>query len=510
MQLTIAHWVYLVGVLAILGVMIARQNVVIPAVLATFLTAALFSGSVVKGVTVLFTANLVAASELFSIFLIIALMVALLNALRDAKADMLLVRPFQSVMWNGHISYWVLVGITYVLSLFFWPTPVVPLLGAVLFPAAIRAGLPPIGVGAAVAIAGQGMALSSDYVIRFQPGLSAKASGAPMEQIANQGLVLSLITGGIALILAYLAIRRQIAAPNPQLLTAWEHREASLAGKAGEQPVTGTLAIPEGELAAVDADVRATVPARSAAHAHAHAGAQRPALARFFATVVPIVFAVVVVYMLLGQFTTLVPTIRGGDAAALIGGSGLALLILITILKEPRTCLGACGDYITEGLVFAFKVMGVVLPIAGFFFLGNEELSTKILGMPAGQTAPGFFFDIIQAGQSFIPQSKIFVSFGVLIVGALTGLDGSGSSGLPLTGALSGALGPAVGMNPSTLAAIGQMGCLWSGGGVLVPWTSLLAVAGFARVPAIELAAKCFWPVIAGLSVSTLFAALYF
>lgn len=508
MQLTIAHWVYLIGVLAILGVMIARQNVVIPAVLATFLTAALFSGSVVKGVVALFTANLVAASELFSIFLIIALMVALLNALRDARADMLLVQPFQNVMWNGHISFWVLVGVTYVLSLFFWPTPVVPLLGAILFPAAIRAGLPAIGVGAAVAIAGQGMALSSDYVIRFQPGLSAKASGAPMEQIANQGLVLSLITGGIALILAYLAIRRQIVAPNPQLLANWERREAGLAEKPDEQPVTGSLAIPEGELAAVNTTVQATVPAPCAAHAHADAS--RPALARLFATIVPIVFAVVVTYMLLGQFTTLVPTIRGGDAAALIGGSGLVLLIFITILKDPKNCLGACGDYITEGLVFAFKVMGVVLPIAGFFFLGNEELSSKILGMPAGQTAPGFFFDIIQAGQSFIPQSKIFVSFGVLIVGALTGLDGSGSSGLPLTGALSGALAPAVGMNPSTLAAIGQMGCLWSGGGVLVPWTSLLAVAGFARVPAIELAAKCFWPVILGLIVSTLFAALYF
>ena len=92
----------------------------------------------------------------------------------------------------------------------------------------------------------------------------------------------------------------------------------------------------------------------------------------------------------------------------------------------------------------------------------------------------------------------------------IAGLEGSGFSGLPLTGSLAGTLGPATGVEPATLAAIGQMGNIWSGGGTLVAWSSLIAVAGFARVSVIELARMCFLPVVAGLIVSTIAAVVIF
>jgi hypothetical protein len=65
-------------------------------------------------------------------------------------------------------------------------------------------------------------------------------------------------------------------------------------------------------------------------------------------------------------------------------------------------------------------------------------------------------------------------------------------------------------MDPSTLAAIGQMGNIWAGGGTLVAWSSLIAVAGFARVPVLSLARKCFLPVMAGLVLCTVFAILVY
>jgi hypothetical protein len=52
------------------------------------------------------------------------------------------------------------------------------------------------------------------------------------------------------------------------------------------------------------------------------------------------------------------------------------------------------------------------------------------------------------------------------------------------------------------------MGNIWSGGGTLVAWSSLIAVAGFARVPVIELARRCFIPVVTGLVLATIFAVL--
>jgi len=216
--LTAAHWMYLLGVIAIVITMILRANVVVPAILGTFLVAWSYSGSLVQGMESVFNGSLAAARELFNIFLVIALMTALLNSLKALKSDIRMVEPFRKVMANGHAAYIVLAVITYFISLFFWPTPAVPLVGAILIPAAILAGLPAMGAAMAVAIAGQGMALSSDYMIKVAPGISAKAAGIDISQVADKALLLSLITGLIALALGYLAIRKAIVKVRASLL----------------------------------------------------------------------------------------------------------------------------------------------------------------------------------------------------------------------------------------------------------------------------------------------------
>ncbi len=207
--------------------------------------------------------------------------------------------------------------------------------------------------------------------------------------------------------------------------------------------------------------------------------------------------------MMLGKFTGLVPEVVGGDAAALVGGVATALLLSATIAKDGRGSLERCADHIVDGLVFAMKAMGIVIPIAGFFFIGNADFAGKIMGLGEDAKAPAFLFDLVVRIQDAIPDSQYVVGFGVLIIGMLTGLDGSGFSGLPLTGSLSGSLGPASGVDPALLAAIGQMGCSPVCGGVLVAWSSLIAVAGFARVPVLELVRRAFLPVIAYLVVAT-------
>jgi hypothetical protein len=218
-----------------------------------------------------------------------------------------------------------------------------------------------------------------------------------------------------------------------------------------------------------------------------------------------------VLYMALGKFTHLVPELQGGSAAGLVGGvAALLVIVAVVALDGPKAALSTFGEHLVDGLVFAFRAMGVVLPIAGFFFLGNADYAARILGLEEGQSAPGLLVDIVTAGERFIPGNPLVMCFGVLLVGMAAGLEGSGFSGLPLTGSLAGALGPTVGMDPATLAAVGQMGSVWAGGGVLVAWSSLLVVAGVCRVPVIDLARKCFLPVVAGLVVATLVAALAF
>ena len=221
-ELTAASWTYLVFIILILATMVFRKNIVVPAVMGTFVVALVYSSSLVTGIAAIFNASLVAAVNLFNIFLIIALVTSMLGALQEMGADRKMVTPFRRVMRNGHMAFWTLAVVTYFISLFFWPTPAVPLIGAVLIPVAIRAGLPAMSVGLVIAIAGQGMALSSDYIIRVAPGLSAKAAGVDPNVVADRGLVLSVIVGGVALVMAYFIDLRKMRAPAPELLDVWE------------------------------------------------------------------------------------------------------------------------------------------------------------------------------------------------------------------------------------------------------------------------------------------------
>ena len=502
--LTAAHWLYLIGVVSIIVTMIFRANVLVPSIAATFLVVLAWTGSPISALGGIFGASLVAAKELFNIFLVIALMTALLNSLKDLKSDILMVKPFRLFMTNGPVSYLLLAVITYLISLFFWPTPAIPLVCAVLLPAAIAAGLPPIIGAAAIAIAGQGMALSSDYVIGVAPGISAKASGAVAAVIADRALVLSLITGFIALGLVFLLHRKSFLQASPLLLERWQEKAQLGNAEFDDEGTTHKVEIARGttheEALATGQDIQREL---------AGIGQQQRKWSKVFAVVTPVVFIAIIVLMAMPKLGFPLADLKGGAAASLVGGAAAMLMILAALAFHGRSFLDASANHITEGFVFAFRAMGSVLPIAGFFFLGASETAAAILGLPVAET-PSILFELVSGAQDWIPHSKVFVAFGLLIVGMITGIDGSGFSGLPLTGALAGALGPVSGMQPATLAAIGQMGAIWTGGGTLIAWSSLIAVAGFARVPVLELVRVLTPPVLIGLAAATLSAVALF
>ena len=501
-----AHWVYLLGVAVIVFTMILRANVVVPSVAATLLVTLTWTQNPVTALGSVFNASFTAAKELFNIFLVIALMTALLNALKTLRSDLRMVEPFRAVMKNGHAAYFVLAGITYVISLFFWPTPAVPLVSAVLLPAAIAAGLPSIAGALAIAIAGQGMALSSDYVIGVAPGISAKAAGAAVSAavVADRALVLSLITGGVALVLGYLSIRKFIIPPSNALLERWQSQSAN-GGALRKIEAEGTFDKAEIARATEQAPL---VSGAAISQELSKIEKSRVGASKFFAIVTPLAFGAVIILMGLSRLGY-GHDLKGGDAAALVGGVAAVLMSCASFATDStRKALDASADHVTEGFVFAFRAMGSVLPIAGFFFLGaGGDLAGSILGVPAAQ-APSLLFELIQAVQGWIPDNHVLVAFGVLIVGMITGIDGSGFAGLPLTGSLSGALAPTAGLAPETLAAVGQIGAVWTGGGTLIAWSSLIAVAGFARVPVLQVVNACLVPVLTGLVVSTICAVL--
>lgn len=512
-ELTAAHWVYLVGIVAILATMLARKNIIVPAVFFTMLVGIVYTGSLPAGLAAIFNATLVAAQELFNIFLIIALVTGMLGALQALGSDKRMVAPFRPVMRNGHLSFWTIAVATYTISLFFWPTPAVPLIGAVLVPVAIRAGLRPLAAGFAIAVAGQGMALSSDFVIRVAPGLSATAASADADTIANRALALSLITGGIALAIGYALEFRRMRRPDPALLAAWEGKLDRIDEFTDvDSPSTGRVEAldemarasreRESEMVSPDSDDFDTPPGVS------------PIVSKAFAVAVPLAYLALIGYLVWTLSAGADSGVSGGDAAALVGGIAAMTIFFASFAESRATFLERSAEHVVDGLVFAFKAMGVVLPIAGFFFIGNGDFSGTILGIEPNAEGvaegPSLLFDAVLSAQTYIPENGYVSALGILAIGIVAGLDGSGFSGLPLTGSLAGSLGPVVGVSPETLAAVGQMGNIWAGGGTFVAWSSLIAVAGFARVNVLELARVCFLPVMAGLITSTLLAVAIF
>ena len=101
------------------------------------------------------------------------------------------------------------------------------LLGAVLLPVAIRAGLPALGVAMAMNLFGHGIALSSDFVIQGAPKLTADAAGIPVGDVVSASIPLVITMGVVTTIVAYIFLRRDMKRGTLLLNTASKEDEDS-------------------------------------------------------------------------------------------------------------------------------------------------------------------------------------------------------------------------------------------------------------------------------------------
>src|SRR4051812_29054928 len=112
-MITLSHVMYALVTVSVIVVMLFRRGVIIPTLLGTFLIGWIYKGDMISGFKAVYNANLTAAKELFTIFLIITFMVALLASLRDLGADRRMIRPIQKLIVNGHVAFFVLAFVTY-------------------------------------------------------------------------------------------------------------------------------------------------------------------------------------------------------------------------------------------------------------------------------------------------------------------------------------------------------------------------------------------------------------
>lgn len=457
-QLTAIHYIYLLFIFIILGTMVKKRDCSLVCIIGIALISIVSTKSLPMAVMSIFNSFVYAIIELLPTILIISIIAALSKLLRYTGINRLMISPFTKLIKNDFMAFWVIGIIMMIISFFFWPSPAVALVGAVLVPVAIKAGLPAIGAAIAMNLFGHGIALSTDLIIQAAPKLTADAAGIPVNAVINASIPLIIIMGLVTTITAFIFLKRDMK--------------------------KGLI-----EDAVYDKYVEENEPINE--------GCISNKWRVFFAILVPLLFVIDVVVMILLD-------LKGGDATALIGGTVLFLLIFIAVKAYKNASLEELTNYFVSGLKFGFTVFGVVIPIAAFFYLGDSGFTT-IIGnyLPVGSL--GIVNDLGFALSKIVPLNKIFGAFTVTGIGAITGLDGSGFSGISLAGSTAQLFGASTGASVPILTVLGQFAAIWVGGGCLIPW-AIIPVSAICKVSPFEVAKRNFKPVVIGLTVTTIFA----
>lgn len=157
----------------------------------------------------------------------------------------------------------------------------------------------------------------------------------------------------------------------------------------------------------------------------------------------------------------------GVTLAALHWAYLIFILLVISFFAYKGDPLGKITQHLIEGLQFGFKVFGPVIPIAAFFYLGDSAI-VDIFGKVLPQGSNGLVNDLGVALAGIVPLNQGVGAATATIVGAITGLDGSGFSGISLVGSIARLFSVAIGSGIATLTAMGQIAAIWVGGGTWV------------------------------------------
>ncbi|MCI6736745.1 MAG: hypothetical protein MR593_01290 [Intestinibacter sp.] len=451
--MTGAHYIYILFIIVILITMIMKKDTVVPCILGIFCLGLFYTNNIAGSLGAVFNSFIVSLGELGPIILIISIMVALSKALETNHAINYMIKPFSKFIKNPTTAFFVIGIAMMLLSWFFWPTPAVALVGAIFLPVAMRAGLPAIGVAMALNLFGHGLALSTDFVIQGAPAITAGAAGIEVFDVISQGMPLYWIMAVVTISVAFWGLRKDLKKGMfREELQDVEHEEIKEFNKNAK-------------------------------------------IATFL----------VLIGFILDIVAMSVFDLKGGDASALLGGTAVFLIIIINLMNHKKKCFDVTCENIIEGFVFGIKIFAAIIPIAAFFYMGEVAPITSVLGEVLPANSQGLLSDIGVALSNTIPLNRFAVCSIQTVVGAITGLDGSGFSGISLVGSLANVFGTAIDGSVGALCALGQIAGIWTGGGCLVPW-GLISAAAICGVSPIELAKRNFKPIIIGFVVTTIAA----
>ncbi|MBZ9635379.1 TRAP transporter large permease subunit [Clostridium sp. FP1] len=450
-NLSTIHYAYIIIIVIIIVIITLKKDVILPCVLGIGIIGYIFTGDVLEALQIIYKAIVVSGKEFIEVVVLIALVNAMSSALTDIGSDEIIIKPLKKLMINKTMSFFVL-GITMTMvSLFIWPTPAVVFIGALMVPVAVKSGVPPVWAAVVLCIFGNGVALSSDFILQVAPSITAKTAnlasplGIIKDCIPFWG-VMSIVT----ITTAFILMRKD---------------------KSTEIVVNDKITETKGLV-------------------------QKQSIGpKVIAIATPLAFIIDIIFITrLGLI--------GSESTALIGGTAAIIMIISSIVHtDIKTSLGEVTKYVKSGFTFGISIFAPIIIIGAFFFLGSENTATAILG----NGASGILTDIGIYAASKVPLSKYSVIGIQTAVSTLLGLSGSGFAGLPLVGTLANTFSTAIVIDKEKVAAFGQIITIWIGGGTIIPW-SVVAAAGICKVEAYEVARKNFIPVTFGIVATVIMA----
>lgn len=455
-ELSALHYIFLIFTLLILIIMIKKRDTTLVCIAGIFILAITATSSLSGGIMTIFNSFIFAITELLGTILIISVIVAMSTILTKSGINEIMISPFTKFIKTPTLAYWIIGILMMLISWFFWPSPAVALIGAVMLPIAIKVGLPALGVAMAMNLFGHGIALSSDLIIQGAPKLTADAAGIPVGDVISASIPLVIVMGAVTTICAFIFLKKDLKNGK---LTVKEDRE---------------------RIVQEDNQIKNILSMKSK---------------KWLAMLIPMLFLIDVILMFMLN-------LQGGDATALIGGTAIFILILISIKVHKGNALEEITKYLVTGFKFGFEIFGPVIPIAAFFYLGDSGFIT-VIGEFLPQGSQGLVNDLGIALANSVPLNSVVGAVTLTGVGAITGLDGSGFSGISLAGSVARLFGIALGKGIATLTALGQVAAIWVGGGTLIPW-AVIPVAAICGVDPFELTRRNFKPVVIGLVVTTI------
>ena len=225
---------------------------------------------------------------------------------------------------------------------------------------------------------GHGIALSSDYIIQAAPKLTADAAGIPVGDVISASIPLTMTMGVVTTVAGFYFLRKDIKSGAISI----EHDKND-----------------EG----INTENKMLIKSKK--------------LRRALALLIVVLFTLDIVIMFKAN-------LQGGDATALIGGTAVFIFSLISVLAHKKDSLEKITEDLVKGLQFGFKIFGIVIPVAAFFYLGDaaffdifERFFLKLLMGKRLRTCPCKYSSLNSAVSSVT----------LTAVGAITGLDGSDS-----------------------------------------------------------------------------------